>query len=131
MHIVTSGPALADFGNHPIKSRLWEDEVEEREASVDFDGKEAIGRGEVAASSHPLHFSEEGELLGMLSYMFDHGIGVGNIKRVVSEGELCTIGGQGFDLWIALMKFGPVGFEPDGSDISRIAVESFEEIVVV
>ncbi len=131
MHVVAGSPAFAKESSDAVKEGLRKQDMEKRDTSVDFDREKAVGCGAVAMFSYAVHFFEKGELLFSVSHMFDHGVGVRNVKTVVREGKVGAIGCLGFDFGIPSSEFVPICFETDGGDIGRITIEPFKEVIVL
>ena len=83
MHIAVGRPAFADIFQKGIKIFFGEDEMEQRNARVDFDREETIGGCQESRATDAPEFAEEAYLLGVVSDMLADGIGLSDIKMIV------------------------------------------------
>lgn len=127
-HVVTGSPGLADFYDDGIKILFGKKEVKEWYARVEFDGKMAIGSGEIATTAHADEFRKKTTLISCGADMFDDGVGVGDSKGVVSKRERPAITRDGSNERIALLKSAHIT-HANGGYFSGMGIEFFKVIV--
>jgi hypothetical protein len=128
VHVVISGPAFADQTKESVEAALGEYEVEEWDACMELNRETAVGCGEIAALGDACHLAEESKLAIAAAHMLDDGVGIGDIKSVVGEGECGAVARDSMDGWITFGELAHVALS-NGSDTFWMSVVFFEVVV--
>jgi hypothetical protein len=128
VHIVPGGPVFPDPSEKGIETFLRKKEMEEGDAGVEFDWETSVRSGEEASSSDPIGFAEKGDLVLPGAHVFEDGVGVDDVERLIGKGKRPTVAGNIGDKRIAGLE-GFTGSGTEGRDFFRIRVVSFQVIV--
>ena len=95
---------------------------------MQFDGKQAVGGGEVASRTDTIEFGQEAALIIMVADMFDDGIGIGDSEGVVDERKSPSVAFDGGYQRVALFESGEVA-QTNSGNFFRVGIKFFQIVI--